>query len=146
MAAATCLGGAVVYGVIYPGCYRTWLAKRLRACASELGTRGVIGPIRLILGADSFVEITESTRSEARWRDMEGIEETDNYTFILVTGMTAAIIPRQAFKRVEDYYEVRDLARARLADGAKPAAGLGVGSRDVKEGQTRPAIEISRGR
>jgi hypothetical protein len=74
----------------------------------------VTGPIRLILSEESLVEITELTRTEARWRDMDGIEEVGDYTFIMVTGMTAAILPRRGFEREDDYLSVRDFARARF--------------------------------
>jgi hypothetical protein len=119
--AAVCAGGALLYAAIFPACYRLLYANYIRAYAKKLGTRGVIGPIRLILSEESLVEITEKTRSETRWRDIEGIEEADGYTFILVTGMTAAILPRQGFEREDDYRRVRDFARARIRDGAETA-------------------------
>jgi hypothetical protein len=118
---AACVGGAVLAAVMYPRSYRRWSTRYVRAFAKKLGTQGVIGPTRLILSDESLVEITEKTRSEARWRDMEGIEEVGDYTFILVTGMSAAIIPRHAFEREDDYHRVRDFARARVGSRAEQA-------------------------
>ncbi len=103
----------MLYIALFPAGYRRWLTNSFRTYATKREMRGVIGPIRLILSDELFVEITETTRSEAKWRDMAGIEEVDGYTFILVTGMTAVIIPRKAFMPEEDYYRVRDFARAR---------------------------------
>jgi YcxB-like protein len=110
--AGVCVGAAVLYAAIYPAYYRRWTTGYLRAYAKDFGVRGVFGPIRLILSEESLVEITELTRSEARWPEMYGIEEVGDCTFILVTGMSAAILPRHGFEREDDYFTVRDFARA----------------------------------
>ena len=120
--AAGCVAGAVLAAVMYPRYYRRWQTKYIRAYAKKLGTQGVIGPIRLILSDESLVEITEKTKSEARWRDMVGVEEVDDYTFILLTGMSAAIVPRHAFEREDDYHRVRDFARERVGGRAEQVA------------------------
>jgi hypothetical protein len=120
--AVACVAGAVLYAAIYPAYYRSRLQNHVRLFAKELGLQGVIGPIHLILSDESLMEITERTRSEAKWRDMEGIEEMDGYTFIMVTGLTAAIVPRHAFEREDDYYAVRDFARARIGCRAEQGA------------------------
>jgi hypothetical protein len=104
----------LLFALIYPPIYRAWYDRTIRAYVREKGTRGMIGPITLILSDDRLVEITETTRSEVRWEDMKGIDVVDDYTFIFVTGLTAAIIPRHGFEFGEDYEAVRDFARSKL--------------------------------
>ncbi len=106
----------VLYIVIFPSYHRRWIAKYVRNYAKQLGARGVVGPIRLILSDESLTEITELTRTEAKWENMNGIEEVGDYTFILITGMSAAIVPRHGFERDGDYLMVRDFALARIGD------------------------------
>jgi hypothetical protein len=105
---------AVLFAVGHPFLHRWWITSFLRSYAKKLGSRGVIGPIRLILTDESLVEITETTRSEVRWRDMAGVDEVGDYIFIMVTGMSAAIVPRHGFDREEDFWRVRDFVRRRL--------------------------------
>ena len=76
--------------------------------------RGMIGRIRLILTDDTLTEITASTRTEARWRDMLRVEETGQTTYIYVTGMSVAMVPKHGFADEEDYYSVRDFARSHV--------------------------------
>jgi hypothetical protein len=115
-------GLSLLYAVVFPFSYCRSAKNGIREYAKELGGRGVIGSIRLILSEESLVEITELTRSEARWRDMQGIEEFGDYTIILVTEMTAAIIPRHGFERDEDYFCVREYARERIKGRAEQSA------------------------
>ncbi len=82
--------------------------------------RGMIGPITLILSEDRLVEITETTRSEMRWEDMKGLDVSVDYTFIFVTGLSAAIVPRLGFDSDNEYEAVRDYAIARLKDQTDP--------------------------
>lgn len=122
VSAGVCAAVAVLYVAVYPTMYRRWAKRYIRDYAKEQGGRGVIGRIRLILSEESLVEITELTRSEARWRDMHGIEEFDDYTIIMVTGMTAAILPRHGFEREQDYLLVKDFARKRIGAGIETGA------------------------
>ncbi len=116
--AAYWAGIAAIWVAVYPWFHRRLVARHVRNFAKGLGVRGVIGPIRLILTDTSVVEITELTRTEARWQDLAGIDVLDDYTFVLITGMSAAIIPRHGFEREADYDRVRDFALARLGRGA----------------------------
>ncbi len=87
-----------------------WISRYVK----ELGMRGDIGPITLILTDAPLVEITETTRSEVKWKDIHSIHESGDYTFIMVTGMSAAILPRHGFALDGDYFMVRDFAKARI--------------------------------
>jgi hypothetical protein len=100
--------------VVYPFAYRQNLTRNLRELAIEHGLRGLIGPTTLVLTDESLIEITESIRSEAKWKDMDRVDEVGDYTFIMVTSSTAAIVPRHGFEQESDYIKVRDFAKSRV--------------------------------
>jgi hypothetical protein len=111
--ALICFSASALYAGLYPIVHRYYIKIYVRDYAKALGTRGVLGPIRLVLNDESLVEITERTRSEARWRDIEGVDEIDGYTFIMVTGLTAAILPRRGFEDERDYERASHYAKER---------------------------------
>lgn len=113
IAAALAISG-VAYAVTGPFVQRAWIASAVRAYARDLGASGVIGRITLVLDDDTLTERTESVQSVARWRDMKGVEVVGDCTYIYVTGLLAAIVPRHGFERPEDYEAVRDFAVAKL--------------------------------
>jgi hypothetical protein len=110
--------GGLVYAIAYPFVYRAWVGRAIRAYAQDLGDRGVIGRITLVLTEESLTERTEAVQSVARWRDMKGVAVVGDCTYIYVTGLLTAIIPRHGFEREEDYEAVREFAVAKLG---KPA-------------------------
>lgn len=103
--------GAGAHLVFYPLMYRLWFDSYVRNYATEHGTKGVIGNLRLILNEDTLVEITETTKSEADWKDIHRIDEVGGYTFIYVTPLAAAILPKHAFASEEEYERTRDYAK-----------------------------------
>jgi hypothetical protein len=113
LAALLFVGGAV-YAIVYPFVHRVWIASAVRAYTQDLGSRGIIGRITLVLEEDTLTERTELVQTVARWRDMKGVEVVGDCTYIYVTGMLAAIIPRHGFERPEDYEAVREFAVAKV--------------------------------
>jgi hypothetical protein len=101
---------------VYPFVHRAMIRRHVRAYANKLGTQGVTGPVKLILSEESLTEITEAARSEYRWADMKEIAEVSDRTYIFVTGLSAAILPRSGFENDKDYEAVRDFAMRKLAD------------------------------
>jgi hypothetical protein len=87
-----------------------------------LGTRGTLGRITLILTAESLVEITETTRTEVRWKDIAGVDEVGEYTFIFITGLSAVTLPRHGCDTDDDYRAARDFALAQVVQRAKPGS------------------------
>jgi hypothetical protein len=120
MGVAAILTGTVgmLHAVFYPAIRRVWVAGVVRGYAKDFGSRGVIGRITLMLSDTTFVEVTETTRSEAQWRDMKRIEVVGDSTYIYVTGLSTAIVPRHGFDRDEDYFATRDFALAKLGGQA----------------------------
>jgi len=114
--------GGLFYAVSYPLVSHWWFDWYIRSYAQGLGTRGMLGRTTLILTAESLVEITETTRSEVRWKDIKGVEETGDYLFILVTGVSAAIVPRHGCEEADDFDAVREFALAQVAQKAEPDA------------------------
>jgi hypothetical protein len=103
----------------FPVTFPLYYARKVRAYMKKLGTEGIVGPIRLVLTDESLVEITTVGRNEANWRDVLGIEDIDGYTFIRLTGLSAAILPRAGFSSDEDYLRVREFARTRIGSGKR---------------------------
>ena len=114
--------GGLAYAALYPLAHRAWVSSAIRAYARDLGARGVVGRITLVLADDTMTERTESVQSVARWQDMKGAEVVDDRTYVYVTGLLAAVIPRRGFERAEDYEAVRDFVLAKLARPAEPSA------------------------
>ena len=98
VAAISLAVAGVVCGVGYPFFFRVYVKRGVRAVAEDLGARGVIGRITLVLTDDTLTERTESVQSVARWKDMKGVEVVGDNTYIYVTGLLAAIIPRHGFE------------------------------------------------
>jgi hypothetical protein len=74
-------------------------------------TKGIVGEIRLILSEDALTEITSITRTEAKWVDVHRIDEGIAHTFIYVTPLAAAILPRRGFPSDEAYDRTVALAK-----------------------------------
>ena len=104
----------VAVAVTYPFIYYSLMRWLTRSYAAQRGVRGMIGRIRLILTDETLTEITESTRTEARWKDMVRVEQTGDTTYIYVTGMSVALVPKRGFADEADYYLVRDFARSHV--------------------------------
>lgn len=94
--------------------YRRGSERSIRRYFREQGTRGVVGRITLVLTDEKLTYRTETVESVARWGDMKGVEVVGECTYIWVSGLQAAIIPRHGFEREEDYVAVRDFALAKL--------------------------------
>jgi hypothetical protein len=110
----------VLHAVLYPFLYRYQVESAIEAYANEHSSRGVIGRTTLILTEDTLTEQTASVRSVVRWQDMKGVEEVGDCTYIYITGLLAAIVPRRGFERAEDYEALRDFAIAKLGTMDKP--------------------------
>lgn len=108
--------GAVAWAVVYPFIYRATIEHNARTYANNMGTRGIVGEITLILSEESLVEITEVGRSEARWENMHSVEEVGDYTYIFVTAGLASILPRHGFASDAEYEATRDFAMRKLVD------------------------------
>ena len=128
-AAATLAFGGLAYAGMYPLIQHAWVTSTIRAYAKDVGVRGVIGRTTLVLADDTLTERAEAVQSVARWQDMKGVEVVGDCTYIYVTGLLAAIVPRQGFERDEDYEAVRDFALAKLARPVEPVAPAAGGRR-----------------
>jgi hypothetical protein len=117
---ATIILAAAVMLVFYPLYYRLYLKGYIQTQMKELGGKGIIGTITLIANEDTLTEITETTRSEVRWKDIHRLDEVGDYTFIFVTPLNAAILPKHAFSSPSQYQEITSYARERLGRSKTP--------------------------
>ena len=114
-AAAICVGLLTVASLAaYPRIHRVTEKRHVGRLIKAMGARGLIGRITLILTDESLTEQTETVRSVARWQDMNRVEAVGDCTYIYLTGMSMAIIPRHGFERDEDYTAVRAFVMGKL--------------------------------
>jgi hypothetical protein len=105
---------AVTFAAVYPFSVREQFFRRTRAALRRADLRGIVGRIALILTDETLTEVTDVTRSEARWADMLGVDAGEDYTIIQVTAALNATLPRRGFDSDEEYRAVRDFAVARI--------------------------------
>jgi hypothetical protein len=110
VAAAVCVVLAVGFAGSYPGAYRRRVRSSIRSFLRGVGTPGDFGPTTLTLSDESLVVTVGPKRTEVRWADIVGVDETPDHTFIRLTGLTAVIVPRLEFEADKDYFRVRDFA------------------------------------
>jgi hypothetical protein len=105
---------AGVLGLSYLVLYPLWRWVSIRSFAKKLEAEGVVGRITLTLDDKTLTEQTSKEKSVATWREMHGVEVVDDVTYIYVTTLLTAIIPRHCFERPEDYDAVRHFALVKL--------------------------------
>ncbi len=105
------LAGAVAWLAVHPFIHNHLMDSYVRSYASEGGTRGVFGDIRLILSEEALVMVTETIRTEASWGDVHRIDDQGDYTFIYVTPLAAQILPRRGFESEQEYKQVKEYAK-----------------------------------
>lgn len=113
MLAIWLVGWGVVYAFLHPFLYRYRVARAIRQHYLETGS-GADREISLTLTEDTLVEWVDGVESVARWDSMRGVEVVGDRTYIYVTGMLSAIVPRHGFEREEEYEAVRDFALRKL--------------------------------
>lgn len=105
---------ATYYAIFYPLMHRRGAERSVRRYLQELGTRGLVGHVTLLLTDETLTYRTETVESVARWADMKGVKVVEDCTYILLSGLQVAVIPRHGFEREEDYAAVRDFVADRL--------------------------------
>ena len=86
--------------------------------AEERPGRGQLGRHTLILGEDGLVERTTVGESRTAWAGVDRVEQDRDYVFIYTSPAAAHLIPKRAFRSVEDAERFYQLSRA-----SKEAAG-----------------------
>jgi type IV secretory pathway TrbD component len=115
---AAALLAAAVYGPLF----WPYFDRLVRAYAEERDRYGMLGLTTLILSEDGIVEITEVARSEARWANMHGIFVDGDRTYIMVTGMSCALLPRHGFNDPHEYDAATDFAIEQATRAGKPVS------------------------
>ena len=106
---------AVLWLIFYPLLIRVGGDHQVREYARLLEQHGTIGRITLVLGEETLTERTAGVDLTARWKTMYGLDELGDVTYVYVTGVHTAIIPRHGFQRPEDYEAARSYIRQRFA-------------------------------
>jgi hypothetical protein len=64
----------ILAAAVYPLVYSYHIDYTVRALATQAGTRGLLGPMRLLLTDDSLAEISEAAKVEVRWESLQNVE------------------------------------------------------------------------
>lgn|GEM_PF-4466571 len=111
----------VIYTIRYPFKYRQRLEETLRATTLQSGTRGILGVNTLILSEESCLFITETVRSEVKWKELKEVTDVTDCTYITFHGLSI-ILPRLGFDSDEVYFAVRDFALRKSAEQTRQDA------------------------
>jgi hypothetical protein len=106
---------AILWLLLYPLCHRVGHDHHVSEYARLLEQHGTIGPITLLLDEETLTERNPVVEARARWKTMYELDDLGDVTYVYVTGVYTAIIPRHGFQRPEEYESVRTYIRERFA-------------------------------
>jgi hypothetical protein len=93
-----------------------WLMRRaiLRLLQDEKPGRGQLGKHRVVLTEDGLVETTAVGESRTSWAGVHRIEQNSQYIFIYTSPAMAHVIPKRAFRDVEEaegFYQLSKISQ-----------------------------------
>ncbi len=119
---------AVVVGRL-PGRVEQRVRRLVQASYAEGRNLGTLGPHRLTLTGDGFIDASPYVESRVRWEAVERVEITDEHAFVYIGSLRACVIPRRAFPDEATFYRfvetVRHLARRLPPPAPTPSLGPG---------------------
>ena len=101
---------ALMVWLAYPAYYRWKVSRLARAMYSE-GVSNLIGRRRLSLSADYVIFSSPLSQSVIRWAGIEQVVVQQEATYLLLSKISAIVVPRRAFATDEQFN-----AFARLAE------------------------------
>jgi hypothetical protein len=113
--AAGVLGAALYVPLFWP-----YFNCLVRLQAERHGNYTMLGRTTLILSEDGLVEITKAARSEAKWVNMNSLIVDGDRTYIMVTGLSCALLPRYGFNDPRDYDAATEFAIEQMKRAGKP--------------------------
>jgi hypothetical protein len=84
-----------------------------RMLEEERPGRGQVGKHRLALSEDGIVESTAVSESRTSWAGVDRVEQNSDYIFIYTSAAAAHMIPKRAFRDLQEAEAFYQLARAR---------------------------------
>ncbi len=105
---------------LFQWCLDRFLVRRaiLQMLKDHKPEKGQLGKHRIVLSEDGVVESTAVGESRTSWAGVERIEQSPDYIFIYTSPVAAHVIPKRAFRDVQEAEGFYQLLRAR-----KEAAG-----------------------
>jgi hypothetical protein len=97
--------------------FETTLIRRTirRMLQDEKPGRGQLGRHRVVLGEQGIVESTEVNESRTSWAGVDRVEQNADYIFIYTSPHAAHMIPKRAFKDLQETDTFYQFAQARKA-------------------------------
>jgi hypothetical protein len=90
-----------------------------RLLADEKPERGQLGKHRMLVSEEGVIESTAVGESRTSWAGVDRIEQNPDYIFIYTSPSAAHLIPRRAFKDLDESETFYRLSRA-MKDAARP--------------------------
>ena len=106
--------------VYYPFAYRRTIRKTVDSMADEGKNRGLLGPHRVTLTAESIIEATDFSESTTSWKAVERVANSGEHAFIYVNSLAAIMVPRRAFAGVAEFNEFVNAATVYREKSAIP--------------------------
>jgi hypothetical protein len=86
-----------------------------RLLEDEKPGRGQLGKHRLAMSEEGVVESTAVSESRTTWAGVDRVEQNSDYIFIYTSPAAAHMIPKRAFRELQEAEAFYQLARARKA-------------------------------
>jgi hypothetical protein len=93
--------GGIVSFLVYPRIHEKNLREQLPKLLNEGKNEGVLGKQKIIITPEALINETPAGEQKVFWNSADKIAETNDYIFLYVGSMSAAIIPLSAFPSME---------------------------------------------
>jgi hypothetical protein len=109
------IGVAVAF--LFQWCLERLVVRRAirQLLKDERPDKGQLGRHRLVLNEEGISESTAVGESRTRWAGVDRVEENPDYIFLYTTPAAAHVIPKRAFKDLQEAEAFYQLSRARKA-------------------------------
>ena len=89
---------------LFQWCLERWLIRRtiLRLLEDEKPGKGLLGRHRILLSKDGLIDSTAVGESRSSWAGVDQIEQDPHNIYIYTSLAAAHVIPKRAFKDLEE--------------------------------------------
>jgi hypothetical protein len=106
---------AILIALLFQWFLERWLIRRaiLQLVKEERPGKGQLGKHRIVVGEDGLVETTAVGESRTSWAGVDRVEQNPHYIFIYTTPAAAHLIPKRAFRNLQEADALYQFSRAR---------------------------------
>lgn len=106
---------AILIALLFQRFLERWLVRRaiLQLVKEERPGKGQLGKHRMVVSEDGLVETTAVGESRTSWAGVDRVEQNPDYIFIYTTPAAAHLIPKRAFRNLQEADAFYQFGRAR---------------------------------